>query len=213
MIYQTKGKKMKHICIGAIIGALVLGASPASAAANLIINGDFTNPVVDSWGTFANIPGWINANGDDVEIGTNGTYGLPTTGSGFSLEVNANTFGDIVQTVSGLAPGKRYTIGWSYAGRDGGGPQAMDVSFGGNLLTTNTGSFGAWTLNSFSVVAIATTEVLEFKSLFTGGDPSYGNEIASVSVTAIPEPSVWLMMLMGFASLGFIGSLRKPALT
>jgi hypothetical protein len=66
------------------------------------------------------------------------------------------------------------------------------------------GSIGVWTLNTFSITATATTEKLEFISQVTDGLPSYGNEITNVSLSA-PEPSSWVMMMLGFAGLGYAG--------
>jgi hypothetical protein len=195
-----------------IVGLTAALSAPAFAATNLVVNGDFTAPSVGGYGQFASIPGWTSGNGDSIEIGANGTYGLSTVGSGFNLEVNSNTFGDVSQTVTGLVVGNSYTLSYLYGGRPGGGAQALDVSFGGVLLTNDTGSIGSWTSNSFTVVATSTSEVLEFKSLVTTGSPSYGNEISTVSVTAVPELSTWGMMLAGFAGLGFVGYRRQNSI-
>jgi hypothetical protein len=153
---------------------------------------------------------WTNAH-DRVEIGYNNVYGLPALGSRVKLEVNADTWGDVTQTVSGLTKGAAYQLSYDYGGRASGGVQSLDVSFGGKRLTTDTGSIGEWTLNSFTVVATSTSAVLEFKSNVTSGASSYGNEISTVSLTAVPELSTWTMMLAGFAGLGFIGYRRKAA--
>jgi hypothetical protein len=113
--------------------------------------------------------------------------------------------------VTGLTIGQRYDLSFLYGGRPGGGPQALDVYFGGQLLTTDSGSFGVWTPNFFSVQATATTEWLEFRSQATSGSSSYGNEITNVSLTA-PEPATWVMMGLGFAGFAFAGfRARRPA--
>jgi hypothetical protein len=192
-----------------IVGLTAALSSPACAATNLVVNGGFTSPSVGGYGQFSSIPGWTSGNGDSLEIGANGTYGLSTIGSGYNLEVNSNTWGDVSQTVAGLTVGDSYTLSYLYGGRPGGGAQALDVSFSGVLLTTDTGSIASWALHSFTVVATSTSEVLEFKSLVTSGNASYGNEITSVSVTGVPEVSTWAMMLAGFAGLGFFGYRRQ----
>lgn len=192
-----------------IVGLTTALCAPAFAATNLVVNGGFTSPSVNGWGTFATIPGWTNAN-DTLEIGANSIYGLATVGSGYNLEVNSNTFGDVSQTVTGLTVGQFYKLSYLYGGRSGGGEQALEVYFGGELLTINTGSIGSWTNNHFTVLATSTSQVLEFRSLATSGNPSYGNEITSVAVSA-PEASTWVMMLAGFAGLGFVGYRRQLA--
>jgi hypothetical protein len=199
----------KLILIAGLTAAL---SAPAFATTNLIANGDFTSPkLVIPWGQCAScITGWANAH-DNVEIGHNYVYGLPTIGSGVNLEVNANTWGDVTQTVTGLTKGAEYDLSYEYGGRAEGGVQSLDVSFGGKLLTTDTGSIGKWTLNSFTIVAASTSEVLQFKSNVTRGRPGEGNEISTVSLTAVPELSTWAMMLGGFGALGFVGYRRKAA--
>jgi hypothetical protein len=49
---------------------------------------------------------------------------------------------------------------------------------------------------------------------FAGYDRAYG-ALDTFTVTAVPEPSTWAMMLLGFAGIGFIAYRRKskPALT
>ncbi len=78
-------------------------------------------------------------------------------------------------------------------------------------MTTDSGSVGSWTPNSFLVEATAPSEKLEFISEVTSGNPGYGNEITAVSLST-PEASTWAMMALGFATLGFTGfrSRRTP---
>jgi hypothetical protein len=185
----------------------LIAFGPAQAGVNLISDGDFSTPAVGGgWSMFSNgqVGAWQNTNGDTLEVGNNGIYGLSCYSSSIcqNLEVNANTYDTVTQTVSGLSVGQAYTLSWAYGGRPGGGPQALDVSFGGQLLTTDTGSEGVWTDNSFRFLATSGTETLQFASRNLGGLPSYGNEITNVSLTAVPEPAAWATMLLGFFGLG-----------
>jgi PEP-CTERM motif len=182
----------------------MVAACSAFAGPNLISDGDFSSPnQFGGWSIYyPGVNGWVNTNGDGIEIGYSPIYGLPCDNGGCqNLEVNANTFDTDSYTVSGLTVGSIYTLSWDYGGRTSGGPDYLDVSFGGTHLTTDGGSIGYWTLNSFLVKATSSTEALVFASEVTGGLPSYGNEITNVSLSA-PEPSTWAMMLAGFAGLG-----------
>ncbi|SDJ65015.1 MULTISPECIES: PEP-CTERM sorting domain-containing protein [Bradyrhizobium] len=195
-----------------LIAALSFGAS--AHASNLIVNGDFSTPNQSGgWSIYSpGTSGWTNANGDGVEIGTSPIYGLSCISAGCqNLEVNANTFDRDYQTITGLTAGATYTLSWLYGGRTSGGPDALEVYWGNTLLTTNSGSVGVWTPNSFSVVADGTSETLTFLAIVTNGLPSYGNEVTNVSLTAaVPEASTWAMMLLGFLGLGFLGFRRSP---
>jgi hypothetical protein len=197
----------KHFLRGCAAIATVLATSAAAFAVNLIKDGDFASPSQNGgWSIYyAGTNGWVNTNGDGIEIGTSPIYGLPCDNAGCqNLEVNANTFDTDQQTVSGLTVGKTYKLSWDYGGRTSGGPDFLDVSFGGVLLTTDSGSIGAWSPNAYWVTATATSEALVFSSEATLGAPSYGNEITNVSLSA-PEPATWAMMLAGFAGLGLLG--------
>jgi hypothetical protein len=192
--------------------ALALAVSGGAQAANLISDGDFSSPNTGGgWGlfNFPSVGGWMNNNGDALEIGASGIYGLACQSAGCqNLEVDANTFDNDSQTVSGLVVGQTYHLSWDYGGRTSGGPSAMDVSFGGVYLTTNSGSVGVWTHNAYDVVATSTSETLVFQGLNLGGIPSYGNEVTNVSLTGrVPEPATWALMLGGFGLAG--AALRK----
>jgi hypothetical protein len=192
-----------------VISALVLAAAAAAHAGNLVVDGDFSQPAGGAYSDFASIPGWTNNSGDGFELGNSGTYGLLCINTSCqSDEVNANGFDSISQTITGLVVGKTYDVSWEYGGRNGGGPQALNVSFGGSPLTTDTsdGVDAKWTQNSYVVTATSASETLTFASEVTVGDPSYGNELTNVSVVGVPEPAAWALMLVGFAGLG--GALR-----
>lgn len=201
---------MRHAtAMAALASALSIATLGGAAhAANLISDGDFSNPNTGgSWGLFSNgsVGAWTNDNNDLLEVGNSGVYALPCDNGGCqNLEVNANNVDTVSQTVT-LTAGKVYDLSWDYGGRNnGGGTQILDVSFGGNGLTSDTGSYGVWTHNSFDVVGTGNLEDLVFASEVTNGLPSYGNEITNVSLVAIPEPATWAMMLIGLFGLGAV---------
>jgi hypothetical protein len=194
----------KSSLVAIVAGAALLAGG--EHATQFIVNGDFSNPNVGGgYTTSPTIPGWTNDNGDTLEIGSSPIYGLSCyTASCQNLEVNAYTFDTDSQTVTGLTIGQSYLLSFAYGGRNAGGPQALDVSFGGVLLTTDTsdGVNAFWTPNSFRFLATATTETLVFQSLDVGGNQSYGNEITDVSLTNVPEPATWAFMLVGAGCMG-----------
>ena len=115
------------------------------------------------------------------------------------------------QTITGLTVGESYVLSWGYGDRVGSGQQQLDVSFGsgfGSLLVADIGEgSGLWTSNSYIVVATATSEVLEFRAIDTsnyGGNSMVGNEVAAVSLTAVPDPTTSVeLVTMALGLLGF----------
>lgn len=210
---------MRKLCLfaGSAIIATGLGLGSASAT-NLIVNGDFSSPPVGTnWSIFPNggVPGWTSNNNEteiDYQLVVMPTFYLGVPGQ--SVELNGNVPDTISQTVNGLTIGQKYLLSWGYGDRPGGGCcYEAQVYFGGSLVNTDFGKdSGLWTTNSFLVTATAKSETLSFMGIADGSSPSYGNEIADVSVTsAAPEPATWAMLLAGFAALGFMvrGSRRK----
>jgi hypothetical protein len=191
--------------VGAALGALALVSAAPAFAANLITNGDFSTPDVNGgWGIFSQAQsGWSNATDVGVEIGRSG-YGLGCyTASCQNLEVNANTFGDVSQTVTGLTVGRTYDLTFAYGGRPDGGPQSLQVMVNGTILDTLSGSVGVWTPETYNFTANQAAETIEFKSLNVGGLASYGNEITGVTLAAAaPEPGAWALMIMGLGMVG-----------
>jgi hypothetical protein len=200
------------IRISGLVATLAFGAS-AQAGVNLVVDGDFSTPNTNGgWGAFSPAAtGWTNSaeNGGYVEIGASNNYGLPVVGKGQNLEVNYNTFGNVSQTINGLTLGQSYLLSYLYGGRPGGGFQSLTVSIGGSSQT-DTGSIGVWTQEYLSFTATSSSAVLTFASAVTNGNPSYGNEITNVAVSA-PELSTWIMMLAGFGALAFAGYRRNKA--
>jgi hypothetical protein len=73
------------------------------------------------------------------------------------------------------------------------------VDFSGVSFSTATNSFGiGWTGTNYGIT--------DFNS--NPGGFCCGTEI-TLSVTAVPEPSTWAMLLLGFLGLGFMAYRRK----
>jgi hypothetical protein len=206
----------KFLWVASFAAAVAFGTS--AQASNLISDGDFSSPNQGgNWAIYTpGTNGWTNTNVpvDGIEIGYSPIYGLACANSGCqNLEVNANTFDTDVQQVNGLTVGQTYSLSWLYGGRTSGGPDSLNVYFGSNpsttLLGVDSGSIGTWTPNSFNVLATSTTEYLTFQSNVTNGIPSYGNEVTNVVLSAVPEPSTWAMMVLGFLGVGFMAYRRK----
>jgi hypothetical protein len=185
-----------------------IGAPAQAAAANMIINGSFSQPnVTGGWVAEPNgdVAGWTNPiNQDGLEIDTTTLLGLPdyNTSTPQSLELNGSTFDAAEQTVTGLKSGTMYTLTFGYGDRAGSGNQETEVFFGGKLVATetDTDNGSGWASESVTVVASGTKAALEFLAVNVGGNSSLGNEIAYVSLTAVSEPAS-----VGLLAVGLIG--------
>ncbi len=204
-------RSLKILLAATAVAAVALAGS-ASAATNLVTNGNFSSPSVGAYAILGNgsVPGWTNLAEPFIEIGATSTYGLTCyNGICTNLEVNANTFGNVQQTISGLTVGQSYLLSYVYGGRSAGGAQGMNTTFGGVTVNTNNsdGVNSFWTPFSTTIVATAGSEVLSFQGFNAQGETignniSFGNEVTGVSLTAVPEPATWAMMLVGFGGLG-----------
>jgi hypothetical protein len=211
---------MKRFGFSILAAFVLLGVGAGQLkATNLIVNGSFETPNEGTgYDIIANggVPGWNDTccTGDGIEIDYSPVIGGPAYDGSQSMEVDANTFDTVSQTVNGLTVGQQYTLFWAYGDRPGSGPQELEVYFGGSLVTTDydlaaTNSSLVWFPQSFTVTATSTSEVLSFAAVNVGGLESYGNEIDGVSLNAVPEPGTLLLVVPGLFGLLAYGWRRR----
>jgi hypothetical protein len=69
--------------------------------------------------------------------------------------------------------------------------------------------FSGWQKQTFTFTADSDVETLTFLAFGTpGGEPPF-SLLDNVSLTAVPEPAAWAMMLAGFGALGALGALAR----
>jgi hypothetical protein len=218
----------------AFTAAAFLFGMVSSSHANLIVNGDFENPALSTNPSFGptayqvapnyvypaltgsdTVASWTYSGGAgliDTSQGYNAWYGN-TSPSGFSGVQYAfvQNSGTLLQTFNSTLAGLT-TISWLEGSRpDFGccnGNQTYEVLLNGKPIYSHTTPNGQ---NFLAVSAIgslvAGLNTLEF--IGQSQNPDSTVFLDEVSVAAVPEVSTWIMMTLGFMSLGFM-AYRRP---
>jgi hypothetical protein len=194
-----------------VLALAALLASPllAGAATNLVSNGSFEANAQGqaSWSIRNTLDGW-NVGGLGVEL-RNGVSGGALDGSNFiELDTTGNSW--ISQSFATVA-GQTYLLSFSYAQRpDNKGVASNGIAWSaGSVSQAVVGQdlSTAWTTVNSSFVATGTSTTLSFSAL--GSSDSYGTSLDKISVSAVPEPQTYALMLAGLAAVGLIARRRK----
>jgi hypothetical protein len=197
------------------LAALVVATSAlgAQAATNLVANGSFESPVLasGSFGFYTSMPGWSTFN---VEV-RNNWAGAAQQGSNFvELDTTANS--SISQTINIAAPGA-YQLSFWYDSRWDYGSSPSDTemitwTFGtnngsvlNNWTTDNTGTWKHYT-GTFN---FASAGLVGLTFAAGGTSDGLGGSLDNVSITAVPEPETYAMLLAGMGLMGTIARRRK----
>lgn len=208
---------MQKIQTIALAAALLAGATQANAANNLVVNGDFeAQTVVDTsagFDTFSS--GSLSLVGWTIDLRTvdlvSNTYWTAAGGNN-SLDLNGTNKGVISQVLSTVV-GQVYTLSFDLAGNPVAGPtlKGLSVNLGPvglysfNTTGHSTGSMG-WTRYTTQFAAVDTSTTLSFASMTKG---AAGPALDNISVTAVPEPETYALMLAGLAAVGMAARRRK----
>lgn len=200
-----------------------------------INSSDYTDgPVVTGWTTtgynFIFTSGTADSTGATGQYGSlylwgpgNGSAnGLPATspsGGNYIAADGAYNVGAISQTISGLTPGEAVAVSFWWAGAqqygyDGDTTEQWRVSLGGDtqytpVVDNASHGFTGWMKETFVFIATQTTEVLSFLALGTPeGVPPF-SLLDGVTVTAVPEPAGWTVLLAGAVGIAGVAGRRK----
>jgi choice-of-anchor C domain-containing protein len=204
----------------AAAGVLAL-AAPA-AQANLLVNGSFEvgpspgatfvnlstgSTVVTGWtvtGLTVDYVGglWVASDGSR-SIDLDGSVGSPFTNGG------------VAQTFA-TTPGMQYVVHFDLAGNPNNLPtlKPMRVSAGGQSqdfsfdISGHSVSDMGWLAQTWTFNAVAATTTLEFRSLTQAPKVGWGAVVDNVSVTAVPEPGTWALMLGGLLAMAGVARRR-----
>jgi hypothetical protein len=197
--------------VSAVAFALV---AVGSQAQSIVVNGSFeaNSQSNGTWAIYNNLTGWTGAN--NIEL-RNNVAGRAQDGVNYvELDTTANQsmFQDIVASAG------TYELSFWYSAREqrAAGDSLLGFSFGSlsspNLLQGVAGgsSGNNWLHYTAEVVLTGTTR-LTFSALGTSN--SYGGSLDNVSVTAVPEPETYALMLAGLGLIGVVARRRKAKLS
>jgi hypothetical protein len=202
-----------------------------TTAADWTVPGTTAQKYVFLWNAGAGVSGTTadttGANGSDGNVrlwgpGTLSANGLKLSPDGGAFVGADGDFQDepIQQTISGLVAGKEYAVSFDWAaaqqfGFSGPTSSGWNVSLGADTQSTGnlaigSRAFSGWQTSTFDFFATGSSETLSFLATGTGGAPLPPFALLdSVSLTAVPEPSTWAMMVVGFGLLGYAGFRRR----
>jgi choice-of-anchor C domain-containing protein len=211
-------RSVRGVVLSAALAAGLAVAGGAGAAT--FFNGSFESASVDPGATFVELNGGSTAidgwtvGGDSIDY--IGGYWQPQDGSR-SIDLSGKANGSVSQTFDTVV-GQSYLVNFFLAGNPDGGPAAkvaISSATGGpvqsNTFTVTGGDTRStmnWAPYTYRFKATGTSTVLSFAS--ATGTP-YGPALDNVSVSGVPEPAEWALMLMGFGGLGVALRRRRAA--
>jgi choice-of-anchor C domain-containing protein len=218
--------RLKLLMAGVVAGALAM-AGAASAATELVVNGGFTGAARTGFTTVSaggptSIAGWtVLTNYVDW---SNGVW-QSSDGDGHSIDlIGGFGVGAIGQTIATKA-GYTYLLTFDVSGNPDnyrGAERIVTISAGGANIGAAQYTLGAansrgdmfWSSRSLKFVATSDLTQLVFTGTSTPGNCCWGAALDNVSVTAVPEPATWAMMIIGFGAAGsMVRTSRRKALS
>ena len=216
-----------YLCASLALAFGALAAEPA-AAVTPVYDYSFEDSNVPTGGYYyaSGFQSWSGGNVvSDAGVTFNGMSGVQSNGSawGFAAAPDGSytafiqsyqgdpTPGSITLDVSNLTSGRKYALSFSYAERPGYSIESFSVSGAatlGPIAPTST----SWKSMTTTFTAGAANTIT-----FTGAnetDAYYDADVGldHVSISSVPEASTWVMLLLGFAGLGFAAR-RRPSIS
>jgi choice-of-anchor C domain-containing protein len=202
-----------------VAAALAIGAgSQASAGVVVVFTDNFTN-AASTFTTFSNGQTFGNwtVTGASVDL-IGGYWQAPPTGGG-SVDLDGNAPGGISVTSSLALAAGSYVLNFYLSGNPDGLPTAKDLQ----VVVGGTTADFSYTIGAnsrdnmlYALETVSFTTAGATSLSFTSQDSNspYGPVIGGVSISSVPEPSTWAMMILGFLGVGFVAYRRKngPAL-
>jgi hypothetical protein len=204
-----------------LAAAAIAMASSAASASVLVVDFENSNVSAGQYSYAADSAGYSQPSGNSVSVpgvGFSGTSGVqnnaqawgfpaapgPGTNAAFLQSYSSSNLGVITIDTGTLVVGQSYTVAFDSVARPGTGADPFTVRYNGLSKTIDPGL--SWASSTWSFMAVA-GQNLVFSATRIDGDHASG--LDNIAITAIPEPSTWALMILGFAGLGFLGYRRR----
>ena len=194
-----------------LISAVTVLAAASSAQATVIFYSTFDGlQNYRSWSVVQSADGWSTTGGPGIEL-QNNVAGTSFTGARNDVFVELDSHGGrrgqnnatMSRTIAGAG---RYQLEFLYSPRPGvsASSNGILVSLNGVGLapafTQQGGRNTIWSLKTIDFVAPTANSRLSFSAV--GVSDTLGGYVDSIKLTAVPEPTTWAMMIMGFGGIG-----------
>lgn len=191
-------RKIKPI-LAAVAAFGLMTASSVHAATNLVTNGTFGNASgASSTGWTASPSNFTGAPLNEV------TTACGSEASCAVLNDYPNTLVTMNQSIAGLTVGQAYNLTWDMASYYGGFGSSTIPGAGaaidGNSYLFAIGNDTSWKTYSETFTYVGASNVLNFYSQANGTDTDAA--FTNISITAVPEPATWAMMILGMGAMG-----------
>lgn len=192
-----------------LLAAAVLAIAASGAqAANLVTNGSFEADAQGNgtWNIYPTLTGWTGL--PNIEL-RNNVAGVAQDGVNF-VELDGNFNSAMSQSITGNG---LYELSFWYSAREGipAGSNGLDFSFGsltGNVLYGVAGAASGHIWQHYTgLVTLSGPTTLTFSAAQISD--SLGGSLDNISVTAVPEPETYAMLLAGLGLMGTIARRRK----
>ncbi len=194
-----------------VCAAVAVGAFSAQAS-NLVVNGSFEQVAgsntqnTGTWNIYNSVVGWNGT--PNIEV-RDAVQGNAQQGSNY-VELDTYNNSGMFQTIAGAG---WYELSFWYSARMNvaAGSNGLGFTFGnlsGQVLTNTAGAStgNVWQQYTGLVLLNGPTSLMFYA---TGKSDGLGGSLDNISVTAVPEPESYAMMLAGLALMGTIARRRK----